>query len=1301
MATRRELAEAQRNLKNILGREAVEAAKAEQELKKFTASTKSIADSYNMIAEGLMSSNIPLLKGIGSVTKTLSSYNSTIKITQQQQASHAKKVAELQREEERARINLRNAMTKSAEEQRAAATEYRKSAIALDDANTQTKTYQLELKQLKVSKFADSMLQAGTAMTDLANSLKETQQQFGLMTGQASSLRIEAFMESIKSTIASFASLGETRAVSQKEIMDMQSNFQDQFGGVMTANAAEELAKQAGTMGVTAEQFSKARRTFITQNMGNVVDAKRAQDKFITEFTKKGLTSKEAIQAISQYSELLARNGARFQQSFARAAVDAKKIGIDLGKVSQIGDNIINDFEGFLESQANLGAMGFNFDSNRLAQIAETGSDADLFNELRSQLSGMGKDITKLRRSERLELEKAYGINISDMMKLSGQTPGGVGGEEAKSPEELQAEANGILKRIENLLGAAGPIVVAVGALANVIGGFMLMRAAGKIAGGAAGGGAGGSLLGGGGGGSLLGGSGAAIAAFFSRIPYMLETPFINLAARLSTRFPRIADATLNAGIKVGQAARFVGSIPGKVGQAVKGMSAVGKGGVLSGIFGGLEGFMTAKKSGKGGAEAAGAGLVQGGFAAGGAVLGAAILPFLGPVGPIIGGFLGNTIGKAVNKFFPSLAGNIGLVFKGITSAFEPLKKAFSGIWENIKKLGEPLSKIMNAFGGLTGPAENLWPILEKVGYFIGTALLVPLNLIMTPISLAIGAFTALAQLLTGDFSGALQTVKNTFSNAFAWITEPLMKAVDAVKGVFTGLIDWVKNLPSRAVEGTKEVVSGAWEGTKSFVSSLNPFGDDVVSRSGYGKRSLVTPSGVISLNDKDNIIAYADDLDGTKKLPYGSIAKQAAGEKFEQIDMFRKQVNDVFAQLGSPSGGLGKFAKFINTDLNKAISGKVGSAMTKVQELKTGGKEGLLSMGLSKFGGLFGGKAGEAVTKAQELRAGGKEGLLSMGLSKFGGLFGGKAGGAVAKAQELRAGGKEGLLSMAQTKLGGLFGGKAGNAFSEITKLSTGGGTAPGNLMALANRIPGVGGLVGKATGLLGKGGLKTLSTNLLGKVGLGNIAGSLAGGPITALTSMAAPLLKKIPVVGPMLGKIADAPNKLIGSTIGKVGGFAKRLFTRGKDGKSVASRVGEFSQKGIAGSIASRFLGKKAGSVVGAMTSPIGRVAALGKVAGKLFGKKAAETSVAAAAAPSMEQASIPEQEIKQPQQQQQQQVNAPVKMDLTNLEQKFDHLIRAFSNIQVNMDGNKVGKILVNNSDAASTVGLFRQQARATL
>jgi hypothetical protein len=266
-----------------------------------------------------------------------------------------------------------------------------------------------------------------------------------------------------------------TLGVLPEEILEATKFYQEEFG-IINEQFGEDIAREAKNRGLSAQQLVQARRVFATTALGDLNKVAGIQSRFFDQFAAKGLTPKIALEAISKYSELIARNGIRFSDSFARAAADAKKIGVDLGKVDQIGDNIIDNFESFLEGSAEMGAMGFDFDTTRLLRVAETGSTADLFNELRSQLARTGKDITQLRRSQRLGLENFLGINISDMLKMMGMTPGGETGK--LDPAE---QTNNLLANLLVLLAVSGPVI---GLLSSLLTGIKtLLSVGGPIAG--------------------------------------------------------------------------------------------------------------------------------------------------------------------------------------------------------------------------------------------------------------------------------------------------------------------------------------------------------------------------------------------------------------------------------------------------------------------------------------------------------------------------------------------------------------------------------------------------------------------------------------------------------------------------------------------------------------------------------------------------------------------------------------------------------------------------------------------------
>jgi hypothetical protein len=296
---------------------------------------------------------------------------------------------------------------------------------------------------------ANYMKQLGKAITQFVDVIRKTQREFAITAGDATKLKFKNIIQSARSFASALETAGKTVPVTAEEIQRAQLDFQEQFGMLFDEKEAGVLAAQAKELGLTSQQLAEARRVFLTQAMGDVSQVKGLEDQFRTGFEDvlgPG-GAKAAFEFIGKNSELMARSGTRFQQSLIKAAAEAKKIGVELSKVNQIGDNIIGDFEGFLDGMAELGAMGFGFDTFRLAQIAETGDTGALFQELRSQLAMTGKDITNLRRSEQLALSRTFGMNIEEFQRMAGGDF-----EKPIDPIDLQQEANGFLSKAVNFL---------------------------------------------------------------------------------------------------------------------------------------------------------------------------------------------------------------------------------------------------------------------------------------------------------------------------------------------------------------------------------------------------------------------------------------------------------------------------------------------------------------------------------------------------------------------------------------------------------------------------------------------------------------------------------------------------------------------------------------------------------------------------------------------------------------------------------------------------------------------------------
>lgn len=895
----------------------------------------------------------------------------------------------------------------------------------------------------RMKSLASTMASVGQKLEKLGTSLNKTQNDFGISLASAAKLQVTAFKDSINSFVKLFTSIDFSQLFSEigevgsamadmavnaakdfasgkgvanafteggkkigevltkerpgpkiqqpvlpGEIKEATKKFQEQFGVINTEFGAQ-IAQEAKDRGLSVDQLVDARRIFATTAMGDLNKVASIQNRFFDQFKSKGMTPKIALEAITKYAELIARNGNRFADSFARAAADAKKIGVDLSKVDQIGDSIISDFEGFLEKSAELGAMGFNLDTNTLAQLAESGDTGALFNELRSQLAATGKDITKLRRSEQLALSGAFGLSMSDIQRLAGGTP------EATSMEDYAEEGNSLLGKILALLIAGGPLF------------SMMSSGLNRMS-------------------SLLGAGGDIVKKLIELIAVFgpagaFAAAIVGIAAFFGYKGNKEANATVDKAKRL----------------------AAHQGGKLTD-----EQYRELEKEYREG-HAKRTGAVTG---AAGAVGGAALASRFGmpaSFGAAIGGTVGTGIGYGVGYM------QGGGQFDNAARAEQDKQATFDSFIKNQQ---------VNQTRQEAGVPEASF--MERLRT----------------------NFSQRVKTHMGDSLGGTYQVAPDKSNK--------------------DVIDYMK---SRGM---------------TPATPINRAAGGLVTGPGTGKSDSIP-------------------------------ARLSNGEFVINADMVKK--------LGLP------FLNKLNTDVIKG---------TTIERL---------------------------LSKAP---------MLSTGISK---------------AQELKAGGTEGLFSMAQSKLGGIM--------SSISNLFTGAGSTSSNLMGLASKIPGIGGLLGKSTGLLSGGGLKGMAGSLLGKVGLGGIGGGLLGGPMGML-GLAAPLLKKIPFVGSAMSAIAGGPGKLISSGLGKLGG----LF--GKKKSPVAAAINTM------------------------MPDMSRMMASLPMLSGMAGGS--------------------PQESTKN------------ISVDTSGIEQKLDqklsNFIAALSNIQVNMDGTKVGKLLVNVNDVAMTAGVFGAQSR---
>ncbi len=280
------------------------------------------------------------------------------------------------------------------------------------------------------------------------------------------------------------------------------------------------------------------------------------------------------------------------------------------------------------------------------------------------------------------------------------------------------------------------------------------------------------------------------------------------------------------AGAAGGEASGLAGML-GKTGKFLT----KGGGGALAALFGGVSGFMDKKEKGGTTGEAVGAGALQGGLALGGAALGTAIG---GPIGTLVGGFLGDTLGGWINDNAPGVAARFGGLwdsvsgkFMAIGEKFQPVIDKISGAFAWLRDTIVGVYDKVNNFMISLGFEEGLGSILSGLGEIIGTVVMQPFEWLMGAFGFLADIVGAFGQLLSGDFSGAWETLKTGF-----------MDFMDAIISPFVDIFDMIYNGFAKLWNG----LADSWLGQQLGLGKMTERKSDTAAKATAVPQKSITP---------------------------------------------------------------------------------------------------------------------------------------------------------------------------------------------------------------------------------------------------------------------------------------------------------------------------------------------------------------------------------------------------------------------------------------------------------------------------
>ena len=345
----------------------------------------------------------------------------------------------------------------------------------------------------------------------------------------------------------------------------------------------------------------------------------------------------------------------------------------------------------------------------------------------------------------------------------------------------------------------------------------------------------------------------------------------------------------------------------------------------------------------------------------------------------------GDQITAALGKAWAAISNTLGPPLAELATA---AKAALDGLGEILRAIfGD---EFIDSLGGAGGALETFFTTLAE---FAGTQILANLSAALQLVSGAIEGwaeiFQAVADVIRGDFDGALQHLKNAATNAkdtliraFETMSEPVKEAVKAVadaikeaflklpgqmlqigKDIVQGLIDGIGSMASDAVAKVKSVGSGIIDGLRGILQIQSPsrvmhaIGQDVMA--GLTNGMSAGSAGAVAVAEQtaarvNQAVAMAAAAQGQG---LGATVSAEAKEATSGLNSLGNMGQQIASTIGNAFGSLidgSKKVKDVVLDLLKQFGNMM---LNNVFQAISGGASG--TGGAAGIGSIFSGILG------------------------------------------------------------------------------------------------------------------------------------------------------------------------------------------------------------------------------------------------------------------------------------------------------------------------------------------------------
>ena len=310
----------------------------------------------------------------------------------------------------------------------------------------------------KIKGFITNPLTAATAVLLTFNA---TQESIGKQFG---AIGVTEFRRELSGASAQFAELGLSADEAQQTVSDLANQFG--LGVDESAELSENVSELAVSTGATLQDTTKLVGLF-TQTQGLTGDQAANLLASTTALANANNVAPDKILAdVAQSTEFFAQFADEGGENILRAAVQARKLGLNLQAVEKITTGLL-DFQTSLNAENEASVLigrKLNFQKARELALANDieGATAAVVEQL-----GSAEEFNKLNAIQRKALADAAGVEVSELSKIVNKEKEALTLQGALSKQEIKPIPEEVLTNTAQLIGNLQSIGIV---LAEVLG---------------------------------------------------------------------------------------------------------------------------------------------------------------------------------------------------------------------------------------------------------------------------------------------------------------------------------------------------------------------------------------------------------------------------------------------------------------------------------------------------------------------------------------------------------------------------------------------------------------------------------------------------------------------------------------------------------------------------------------------------------------------------------------------------------------------------------------------------------------